>query len=120
MSNKATLNLQMQYTPSGGVQTTLAKQFDVAPTGSQQITGVESLATSSTALNAGSLSGAGALMIINLDATNFVQIDSASTFDKFPQKIGPGEARVLGPQTTTLFGKADTAACLVQYLWINS
>jgi len=69
----------------------------------------QTIATTSTALNLGDISGIKALYVRNLDATNFVQIDSNNGFANFPQKLYPGDAILLLPQTTTIYAKADTA-----------
>jgi hypothetical protein len=53
------------------------------------------------------------VMIKNLDATNFVQVDADTAFDKFPQKILPGKAIYLAPETGTIYIKADTAPVVV-------
>jgi hypothetical protein len=49
------------------------------------------------------------VVVVNRDATNYVEIDSANTFDKFPQKLTPGDFIVLSPQTATIYAKANTA-----------
>lgn len=82
----------------------------VTQTGDENYGGTQLIATSSTAVQLGSVSTIGHLCIRNLDATNYVEIDSASTFDKFPQKIKPGKAILLAPQTATIYAKANTAA----------
>ena len=52
----------------------------------------------------------GGLLLKNNDATNYVEVDSANTFDKFPQKILPGGFLFLASQTLTIYAKANTAA----------
>ena len=81
--------------------------------------GVQSIATSSTAITFGNVSGAPLKVSIqNLDATNFVQVDSGTSFDKFPQKVyAGGDVILLSPQTGTIYAKADTAACLI---WVTA
>lgn len=53
----------------------------------------------------------GYLFIYNQDATNYVEVDSANTFDKFPQKITAGKFVVLMPETSTIYLKANTGSC---------
>lgn len=120
MANASAVQITLTATPTNGQAVTLAKSYVGAPSAAFLIQGSEAILTTATTLAPGSLTGAGKLLFINLDAVNFVQIDSANTFDKFPQKVGPGEAVLLSPQTTTLYAKADTATCQCQYLWLNS
>lgn len=71
----------------------------------------QTIGTSAEALDLGDLADVGGLLLIkNTDDTNYVEIDSVNTFDNFPQKIGPGQAIVLGAQTTTIYARANTAA----------
>lgn len=53
----------------------------------------------------------GFLFIYNQDATNYVEIDAASAMTSFPQKVLPGKFILLMPETSTIYGKANTAAC---------
>jgi len=80
-------------------------------TGTEMTGNIQEIGTVAEAIALGDLASAGALVAHNLDATNFVEIDSANTFDKFPQKLLPGKWCVLRPQTVTIYAKADTAAC---------
>ena len=70
----------------------------------------QTIGTTSEALDLGDLANVqGGLCIKNLDETNYVEIDSASTFDKWPQKILPGGCIFVSSQTVTLYAKAHTA-----------
>jgi hypothetical protein len=70
----------------------------------------QTIATSSTALDMGTVTAPKVLYIRNLDEANYVEIDSVTSFDNFPQKILPGASILLAPQTVTLFAKANTAS----------
>lgn len=48
------------------------------------------------------------VFVKNLDDIHYVEVDSASTFDKFPQRILPGMGIFLMPQTGTIYAKAQT------------
>lgn len=73
------------------------------------------ITTSATAMNMGTVTGAPAAVLVkNLDPTNYVEVDSANSFDKFPQKIRPGCGIILFPETATMYLKANTASCLVE------
>lgn len=57
----------------------------------------------------------GFLLVYNSDPTNYVEVDSASTYDKFPQKLTAGKFVLLLPQTSTIHAKANTGACSIYY-----
>src|SRR5262245_37084828 len=69
--------------------------------------------TNAEALDFGAIIIPTTVYIRNLDATNYVQVDSASAMTSFPQKIMPGQAIMLLPQTGTIYAKANTAACKI-------
>jgi hypothetical protein len=91
----------------------------VTQTGNENFGGTQSIATSSTAVQLGAVSTIGALMVINTDATNYVEVDSGTAFDKFPQKILPGKSILLAPQTTTIYAKANTAAVIIRVVAVE-
>lgn len=53
------------------------------------------------------------LFVRNMDDTNYVEVDSASTMDKFPQKLLPGRGVYLFPQSGTIYCRANTATCRI-------
>lgn len=67
--------------------------------------------TTAATLYLGGLSDPSTVMIVNLDGTNFLTVDSVVTLDKFPQKLLPGQGVLLLPLTGTIYAKADTAPC---------
>jgi len=74
----------------------------------------QSIGTTAEALDLGDLANVGGLLVVkNTDATNYVEVDAVNTFNSFPQKILPGQAIVLGAQTTTIYARANTAAVSV-------
>ena len=80
-------------------------------TGDDMIQSTQLIGTTAEALTFDEISGAPqSLLIENLDSTNYVEIDSASAMDKFPQKLLAGDAVLLKPQTGTIYAKANTAA----------
>jgi hypothetical protein len=97
---------------SGGTDsfaTTATATFDQAGTG--VLLANQTIGTTTEAIALGDLANVGGgLFIKNNDETNYVEVDSANTYDKFPQKILPGRAIFLASQTTTLHARANTAA----------
>lgn len=98
----------------GGASVSVTGSINPTMAGDQMIQNVQIIGTSSEALVLGDVTTIGFLLVKNLDSTNYVEVDSATTFDNWPQKILAGEAILLKPQTATLYGKANTAACNVQ------
>jgi hypothetical protein len=99
----ATLNITLTGQTASGT-TTFQANLTGDFVGEEQDIGI----TSET-LGLGDITLPKVVYIRNMDTTNFVQVDSATTFDKFPQKIYPGQAVLLLPETATIYIKADTA-----------
>lgn len=112
MPNEINANCSVGISASGqGVNGSATFPGDISVDG---FLGEEQLiATVSTPLTVGDITTPKVVFIKNLDTTNFVQVDSATTFDKFPQKLYPNEGILLLPQTAAIYLKADTAACQI-------
>lgn len=98
--------------PTDSFTTHVSNTYDQVGTGvllSQQVIG-----TTTESIALGDLANVGGgLFIKNNSETNFVEIDSASTYDKFPQKILPGRAILLASQSITLHARANTGAVTI-------
>ncbi len=116
MANNITLNILLNVAISGTNLRAIFQQNQATMAGDAAIDNVQSIGTGAETLNLGDVSTIGYTLIWNLDATNYVEIDSANSFDKFPQKIPAGKCIILAPQTTTIYAKANTGACLVRVL----
>lgn len=87
-----------------------SKTLDMA--GNELLQATQLIGTGAELLTFGDIAGApGVVLFVNLDATNYVEVDSANTFDKFPQKLMPGDSILLRPQTGNIYARANTAAC---------
>jgi len=88
----------------------------VTPAGTHEQGGRNSIGTSeeSIAISA-DIATNGYAIVINRDATNFVQLGTATGV--YWAKLLPGQAALvpIDPSVTSLFLKADTAACEVEY-----
>ncbi len=111
MANEITVNLSAAISSSGQSVSGTA-QF-IASLSATGFLGEEVTIGSSSAavISLGGLSDPAVILVVNQDTTNFIQVDSASTLDKFPQKLLPGQAILLLPETGTIYAKADTAPC---------
>lgn len=67
--------------------------------------------TTATSLYTAGLTNPSVVLVINLDTTNYISVDSVDTLDNFPQKLTPGAGVLLLPETGTIYAKADTAPC---------
>lgn len=115
MANEISANASVQVN-KGGVNETLSAQSQETMAGANVAKKTQTIATSSTALSIASITGVPPVLLVkNLDATNYVEIDSASTFDKFPQKLLAGTFVLLRPQTATIYLRANTLAVQVYF-----
>lgn len=106
-------NATLQVT--GGV-TNLNAQVNssITMSGVEVIDATQVIGTSSEQITLGEIGTPQKLLIKNLDTTNYVEIDSADTYDKFPQKLVAGDWCILCPQTGTIHAKANTAAVRIR------
>jgi hypothetical protein len=112
MANEISTNVSITVSTGGQSTTgTIAAQSDLTTAfiGNEQIIGI----TDETILMGDVPSPPIFVFVKNMDDTNFVLVDSASTYDKFPQKVFPGKGVYLMPQTGTIHVKADTAPCKI-------
>lgn len=80
-----------------------------AQSGAQNIANIQEVGTSAEAIVLGDVAPPFWLYLENLGPTNYVEVDSANTFDNFSQKIPAGKGILLLPQTATIYAKANTA-----------
>lgn len=113
MAREIQFNSQLAASKNGAsINLSVSKVLDMA--GNSMIQETQDITTGGVALTFGDVSGAPKkLIVVNLDATNFVEIDSANTFDKFPQKLVAGDFALLSPQTATIYARANTATVRV-------
>jgi hypothetical protein len=91
-------------------------QFDQAAVGAAE--GVQEIGTSEESLSTGDLSTYGWLYLRNLDDTNYVQVGFSTGV--YGIRLEPGEPAVFRTEpTATVYLLANTAACNVQYRWLE-
>jgi len=118
MANELTVMLKLNFSKSGAkVSRNFAKSITV--TGDAFTHEVQSVGTSEEELAQGAdLGTPGVVMAINLDSTNYVEI--GSTTGVYDIKLQAGEGAIWRHNSATLYAKANTAACLVEYIIIET
>jgi hypothetical protein len=108
-----TINLSVSFTVAVGGQQIInlkpTDSFTASGTNSNQT--VQSIGTSAELVGVGEVTTIGYVLIVNLDDTNYVEIDKVNTFDAFPQKLLAGDVILLKPESATIYAKAHTASC---------
>lgn len=80
--------------------------------------GVQNIGTSEETLSAGDLTTKGWLFIRNLDGTNYVQVGFSTGV--YGIRLEAGEPAVFRTEpAATVYLKANTAACDIQYQWLE-
>ena len=117
MSNELRLGITLNFLKSGA---TLNRTFtkEITVTGDAFEHAVQSVGTTEEALAQGAdLGTPGYAMIVNLDATNYVEI--GSTTGVYDIKLKAGEAALYRHNSATIYAKANSSACLVEYIIIE-
>jgi hypothetical protein len=119
MANEITQNIKVSATKGGATVTIDSRErFDMA--GADMTQATQNIGTTAETLSLGDITGAPRqLAIKNLDATNFVEIGGDSGLTVFKLKIRPLDCAVFEPSSGTVYAKADTASCLVQFVAIE-
>lgn len=111
MANEINANLNLTINDSGN-SVSGGANFQANYSGAY--IGVEvTIPTTATLLDLGGVTSPVAVLIKNLDSTNFVQVDIVSAMTSWPQKLHPGQCVALLPESGTIYCKADTASCKI-------
>ena len=112
-----TLNgtLQVSIGAAGGAVVGVATPAAINQVGTNSIGNVQNIGTTTEAIVLGDVTTIGYLMLINLDATNFVSVGLATPVTTGPgnafAKLLPGEFCIIPTRQTVIYALADTAAC---------
>ena len=114
MSNELTLRASISFSKSGAeVKRTVSDSVTIS--GDSFTHGVQSVGTSEEELVQGAdLGTPGVVLILNLDATNYVEV--GSTTGVYDIKCKAGEFALYRHNSATVYAKANTGACLVEYI----
>jgi hypothetical protein len=118
MANEVTVSASLSVTESSITKTMAesAVNFDlVNVTPTKFVEGLQEIGTSEEAIDMGDITAPGWCFMKNIDATNFIEIYSA-TAETAMFKLLPGEFFVGKLSATAPFAKADVAICHLQYL----
>lgn len=118
MANELTVAANLSFV-KGSVSVSMAigaTRFTV--TGTDYMRGTQTVGTAAEALDIGDITTPGWMLIVNRDATNYVEIrDGADGADVV--KIKAGEFALFRLATTTPYVIATTAACQVEYVVVE-
>lgn len=122
MANEVTIAVSLSASKGGAIVNPGTKTKQLTMAGSNMLQNTVSVGTSSELLSLGDISGApSAVMITNLDATNYVLISGETGFTAVMQmKLLAGETVLIKPLAATLYAKANTAACLIQVVAVEA
>ena len=117
MANELRIGIVLGFLKSGA---TLNRSFnkEITVTGDAFTHGVQEVGTSEEELAQGAEVGTpGYVLVINLDSTNYVEI--GSTTGVYDIKLLAGEAALYRHNSATIYARANTAACKVEYIVIE-
>ena len=117
MANELTSSVSLTYSKGGAVAAvTASKQSDITTGRTLDLTQVIGTAEEQVALV--DITSVEEVVVQNLDATNFVEVGSATGV--YSIKVKAGRIALFQPAANALFIKANTAACLVRIVAVNS
>ena len=119
MANEISLSFRMGVTNGNydpGTISVSNQLIDQAAAGA--VEGIQNIGTSEETLGVGGLSTKGWIFMRNLDATNYIEAGFATTV--YGIKLEAGECAMFRTGgSATIYLKANTAACNLQYRWLE-
>jgi hypothetical protein len=119
MADEISVTMRLSVTNgqwSPGIITVNNATFDQAAIGAAS--GVQAVGTSEEELATGDLSTKGWLFLKNLDTTNYIQVGFSTTV--YGIRLEAGESAMFRTEpAATVYLKANTAACKLQYQWLE-
>lgn len=99
----------------GGATVSKSASAALTQTGDDSLQQTQDITTAGAQLDFGNITGAPAkLLIINLDATNYITLYGDSGFTQAQDKILPQDFILRSPSSGSLWAKANTATCKIQ------
>ncbi len=117
MADELKLNVSLVFS-KGGASISKIKALTLSVTGDAFINAVQAVGiTEEELVQAADLGTPGYVYIINLDADNYVEL--GSTTGVYTVKLKAGEYALYRHDGATIYAKANTAICNVEYLIIE-
>ena len=117
MANEIAILVNLSFS-KGGASVSRSESIQVTVTGDAFSHEVQAIGTTEEELAQGAdLGTPGYMFIKNLDATNYVEV--GSTTGVYDIKLKAGEVCLYRHNSATVYAKANTAACNVEYLLIE-
>jgi hypothetical protein len=123
VANELTLSVAANFLKSGAAIDTsdmdlIGQTFTV--NGTDWVKATQSIGTTAEILGKGEITTPGYLIIKNTDATNYIELDKATfTTASGTVKLKAGEFALLRVSSTNIYACANTAACVVRYLFLE-
>jgi hypothetical protein len=112
MSNTITLSVSASVALAGGGAISGSGANSITQSGTDNIGSVQNIGATTEQLVIGDVTTIGYLFVKNLDATNYVEFDlNTPVAGTAFAKLLPGESMLLPTRQTTIYAKANTAAC---------
>lgn len=122
MANEITINASLAYEDSEDADVLLDIVDKLATVSVKRyVKGKQNIGTSEEAISLGDLSAAGYAFFRNRDETNYIELKVATSGAIFA-KLLPGEVALLrlGSGAQAPYAVANTAACQLEYLIVNT
>ena len=114
MSDELFCDVALQYRPTNLTQKMkrMALKWFATMSGGDHILATQEIGTSEEALDVGNITTTGYIFLVNLDSTNYVEVGLTGSY---PIKVPAGEG-ALFKANGTIYAKANSSACVVEYM----
>lgn len=112
MSNSITVSVTASVALAAGGSISGSGSISASQAGTNNIGNVQNIGTTTEQLTYGDVTTIGYLFLHNLDSTNYVEFDlNTPVAGTAFCKLLPGESAFIPTRQTTIYAKANTAAC---------
>jgi hypothetical protein len=119
MANEITSSTSLTVTKNGATFNASANKT-FTQTGNVALNAVQNIGTAAELVSLGDITGVpGAMLVKNLDTTNFIEISLDSGGTQIFAKLTAGKGMLWFPSVAAVYAKSDTAACRLQVLAIE-
>lgn len=120
MADEITLSIDFKYSKNGADSSFSSRGLLITVSGNPVSEAVQSIGTSYEALAMGEVVAPGYVTLKNLDITNYVEFSADSGGANPLIKLKALEVACFRMDGTTIYARANTGACLVQYKIISN